>query len=131
MSKNELGISYMQEGKWEEAAKAFSEAIEENPNDAVAYINFGNVLTAVGETEKAVNFYKKALTIDENAGAAFYALGNLYYESEQYKDAKEFLMKAIQSGLENSDCYFMLGMTLQQVNGLKLDKSNEVKLEHL
>ena len=84
MNKNELGITYMKEGKWEEAAKTFSEAIEENPNDAVAYINFGNVLTAVGEREKAVNFYKKAITIDENAGAAFYALGNLYYESEQY-----------------------------------------------
>ena len=100
MSKNELGISYMQEGKWEEAAKAFSEAIEENPNDAVAYINFGNVLTAVGETEKAVNFYKKALTIDENAGAAFYALGNLYYESEQYtKEIFQTIIREMFSGL--------------------------------
>ena len=58
VNKNEQGIQYMQEGKWEEAAKVFSEAIEENPNDAVSYINFGNVLTAVGEAAKAENFYR-------------------------------------------------------------------------
>ena len=30
MDKNQLGIEFMQEGKCEEAAKAFIEAIEEN-----------------------------------------------------------------------------------------------------
>ena len=30
MDKNQIGIQYMQEGKWEEAAKAFMEAIEES-----------------------------------------------------------------------------------------------------
>ena len=30
------------------------------------------------------------------------------------------MAKAIQTGLENSDCYFMLGMTLQQLDQPKL-----------
>ena len=61
MDKNQIGIGYMQEGKWEEAAKAFMEAIEESPNDAVSYINFGNVLTAVGDTKRALDFFKRPL----------------------------------------------------------------------
>ena len=78
----------MQEGKYEEAVKIFSEAIEENPNEPVAYINFGNVLTAVGETAKAENFYKKALELDKEAGAAYYSLGNLYFELDKLIEAK-------------------------------------------
>lgn len=67
MDKNQLGVQYMQEGNLEEAAKAFNEAIQENPNDPVAYINFGNVLSAVGDDEKALNFYQKSIEIDENS----------------------------------------------------------------
>lgn len=43
-NKLETGIQYMQEGNWEEAAKNFTEAIEENPKDALGYINFANLL---------------------------------------------------------------------------------------
>ena len=35
-------------------------------------------------------------------------------------EAKDFLEKALKTGLENSDCYFMLGMTLQQLDQPKL-----------
>ena len=101
MDKNQQGIQYMQEGKYEEAAKIFNEAIEENPSEPVAYINFGNVLTAVGEYDKAIRFYQKALELDENAAAAYYSLGNLYYESEKLIEAKDMFEAAIRHGLES------------------------------
>lgn len=75
-------MSLCSKGNTKKPAKVFNEAIEENPNEPVAYINFGNVLTAVGETDKAVKFYRKAIELDENAAAAYYSLGNLYYESD-------------------------------------------------
>jgi tetratricopeptide (TPR) repeat protein len=121
MDKNQQGIEFMQQGKYEEAAKVFNEAIEENPNEPVAYINFGNVLTAVGETDKAVKFYKKAIELDENAAAAYYSLGNLYYESDsKLVEAKDMFEKAIRLGLDNSDAYFMLGLTLMALDQPKL-----------
>ena len=64
MDLNQRGIEAMQNGNFEEAATFFSEAIEANPNDAVGYINFGNLLSAVNELEKALKFYEKALEFD-------------------------------------------------------------------
>ena len=59
MDKNQQGIEFMQQGKYEEAAKVFNEAIEENPNEPVAYINFGNVLLLLVKRIKPSSFIKR------------------------------------------------------------------------
>lgn len=120
LDKNKKGIECLQEGKFEEAIKYFSEAIEENPTDPVAYINFGNVLVAVKEIERAVKFFEKAIELDEQASAAYYCLGNLYYEQEQYELAVNYFEKAKNKGLNNNDIYFMIGMCFVQLGNPKL-----------
>ena len=42
MDYNEIGIKAFQEKRYEDAAQAFNDAIEQSPIDAVGYINFGN-----------------------------------------------------------------------------------------
>lgn len=79
MDYNAQGIQYMQQGKYEEAVKCFHEAIEQQPNDPVGYINFGNILATVGEEEKAIRFFHKALELDEKAATAYYGLGSSLY----------------------------------------------------
>lgn len=119
MDKNQLGIQLMQEGKWEEAAKIFMEVIERDPKDAVAYINFGNVLSAVGDPERALKFFEKAIQLD-GGGAAYYSAGALLYEEEQFDEAKKMFDAAIKAGLQTSDNYFMLGMCLIQLQTARL-----------
>lgn len=119
MDKNQLGIEMMKEGKWEEAAKAFMEVIEANPTDAVAYINFGNVLSAVGDPEKALKFFEKAIELG-GGGAAYYSAGALYYEKEKYDEARKSFEQAIKEGLHTSDNYFMLGMTFIHTGATRL-----------
>jgi tetratricopeptide (TPR) repeat protein len=120
MDKNQIGIDFMREGKWEEAAKAFAEAIDAQPKDPVAYINFGNVLTAVGDTERAMNFYDKAISLDENATAAYYSKGSVYYDNQDFDEARKMFELAMKKGLDNGDNFFMLGMSLSQLGSSKL-----------
>ncbi|MCM3663890.1 tetratricopeptide repeat protein [Mesobacillus subterraneus] len=120
MDKNQTGIEFMKEGKWEEAAQAFMEAIEAHPADPVAYINFGNVLTAVGDIERALNFYNKAISLDENATAAYYSKGGLYYDEQNFEEAKNMFELAMKKGLETGDNFFMLGMSLAQMGNSRL-----------
>lgn len=111
LTKEEKAIQYIQEKNYEEAAKTFIEIIEEDPDNPIGYVNFGNLLIQMQQLEEAERFLLKAIELDENAATAYYSLGNLYYDSNLFKEAEKMYQKTISLGLEDSDVYFMLGMT--------------------
>lgn len=120
MDFNEQGIEALQNKEYEQAIAAFLQAIEENPDDAVGYINVGNVFASVGDTEKAERFFQKAITLDAEAGTALYGLANLYYNEERYEEAAKLYEQAIRKGIEEADAYFMLGKSLERSEQAKL-----------
>ncbi|WP_342469115.1 tetratricopeptide repeat protein [Ureibacillus sp. FSL K6-3587] len=120
MNYNEEGIKALQEKRYEDAVKAFTEAIEQNPEDPVGYINFGNVLAAMNEIERAERFFQKAITLDEKAATAYYGLANLYYNSECFLEAAKLYQKSIEYGIEGADSYYMLGKCFEKENQVKL-----------
>lgn len=120
MDYNEKGIQALQNKEYEQAIESFLKAIEENPEDAVGYINIGNVFGSIGEVEKAEQFFQKAITLDEEAGTALYGLANLYYNEERYAEAAKLYEQAIRKGIEEADAYFMLGKSLERSEQVKL-----------
>ncbi|AOV07939.1 tetratricopeptide repeat protein [Sporosarcina ureilytica] len=120
MDHNEKGIIALQNGQYEKAIEAFLKAIEEKPEEAVGYINVGNVFASIGDTEKAEPFFQKAITLDEEAGTAIYGLANLYYNEERYEEASKLYEQAIRKGVEEADAYFMLGKSLERADEAKL-----------
>jgi tetratricopeptide (TPR) repeat protein len=120
MNYNEEGIKALQEKRYEDAVKAFTEAIEQNPEDPVGYINFGNVLAAMNEIERAERFFQKAITLDEKAATAYYGLANLYYNSERFLEAAKLYQKSLEYGIEGADSYYMLGKCFEKENQVKL-----------
>ena len=117
---NEIGIRAFQEKQYEEAAQAFNDAIEQNPEDPVGYVNFGNLLAAMNDVERAERFFQKAITVDEGAATAYYGLANLYYDAERYVEAAKLYQKAIDNKIEGADAYFMLGKSLEREGNTKL-----------
>ena len=120
MDYNEMGIKAFQEKRYEDAAQAFNDAIEQNPNEAVGYINFGTLLSALGDVERAERFFQKAITVDETAATAYYGLANLYYDSERFIEAAKLYQKAIEHNIEGADAYFMLGKSFEREGQQKL-----------
>lgn len=119
LNYNELGIQAIQEENYEKAAELFNKAIEENPEESIGFINFGNLLASMNENERAERFFQKAITLDE-AATAFYSLANLYYNTERFEEAAKLYEKAIAKGIEGPDAYFMLGKSFQKVDQTKL-----------
>lgn len=120
MDYNEQGIEALQNKQYEQAIEAFLKAIDEHPEEAVGYINIGNVFGSIGEVEKAERFFQKAITLDEEAGTALYGLANLYYNEERYKEAAKLYEQAVRKGVEEADAYFMLGKSLERSEEARL-----------
>lgn len=117
---NGLGIKAFQEKRYEDAAKAFTQAIDQDPENALGYVNFGNLLAAMNDFERAERFFQKAITLDEKMATAFYGLANLYYESERYTEAAKLYQKSIDCGIEGADAFYMLGKCFERENQPKL-----------
>ncbi|SER84573.1 lipopolysaccharide assembly protein LapB [Psychrobacillus sp. OK032] len=120
MNYNELGIQAIQEENYEKAVELFTKAIEENPDEAIGYINFGNLLASMNENDRAERFFQKAITLDEHAATAFYSLANLYYNTDRFEEAAKLYEKAISNGIEGADAYFMLGKSFEKEGHTKL-----------
>lgn len=120
MDYNEQGIRALQNKQYEQAIESFLKAIDENPKEAVGYINIGNVFGSIGEVEKAERFFQQAISLDEEAGTALYGLANLYYNDERYGEAAKLYEQAVRKGVEEADVYFMLGKSLERSEQAKL-----------
>lgn len=120
MDYNKIGIKAFQEKRYEDAAKAFTEAIESNPDDAIGYVNFGNLLAVMNDVERAERFFQKAIAVDEATATAYYGLANLYYNVERYIEAAKLYQKAIEHGIEGADAYYMLAKSFEREEKVKL-----------
>ncbi|WP_040228896.1 tetratricopeptide repeat protein [Bhargavaea cecembensis] len=123
MDHNAEGIEAIRNEDYEKAVKAFSDAIEQNPEDPIGYINFGNLLATLGRPEeagKAERFFQKALTLDPSSMTAVYGLAGLYYNEERYDEAAKLYEKAIRGGIDGADAPFMLAKSLERSGKPKL-----------
>ncbi len=120
MNELDLGILAIQNKDYEQAVVHFNNAIEEEPNNPLGYINFGNLLARMNEIERAERFFQKALTLDKQSATAYYGLANLYYEQERFEEAAKLYEKAIQFNIQGADTYFMLGKCFERLGNPKL-----------
>lgn len=120
LNHNEEGIKAMQEERFEDAVKAFTQAIEQKPEETVGYINFGNLLAGMGDVERAERFFQKAISLDEEAATAYYGLANLYYNNERYEEAAKIYERSIRAGIEGADAYYMLAKSFEHAGNVKL-----------
>src|SRR5699024_3952923 len=77
---NDQALIYMNEGKYEEAAKEFIEYINANETDPIGYLTFGNLLVLLEQYEEAERIFRKAIDLDSELATGYYSLGNLFYE---------------------------------------------------
>lgn len=113
---NEEAIRLMKKQKFKEASQLLTQVIENNPQDPIGYINYGNLLIHKKEYDQVERLFAKAIELDPKAATAYYGLGNLYYEQKDFEKSVDKYQTAIKLGLNHSDAYYMLGMSLVNSN---------------
>ncbi len=94
MAQGNLGVCFYIEGRNEEAAEHFHQAIQINPNYFEAINNLGLVLAAQGQFDKAIENYRRTLRINpdyyialNNLGLALAAQGRFDEAIKNYRAA--------------------------------------------
>jgi Flp pilus assembly protein TadD len=98
------------------AVQAFSAAVARWPDNAAAFMAFGNALYAVGSLRKATRAFEQAVRIDPGNGDALNNLAHLLAESQDIERAEATARRAVAIGGPHRDIY------LQTLNEILLQK---------
>lgn len=94
-SSYNLGVSLIQQGKFDEAIDAFNESIANSGRMFEAYVNLGYIFFKKGELDKVVDANSKAVEIEPRYARGYANLGFAYLQMARTEDAIEALEKAI------------------------------------
>jgi protein O-GlcNAc transferase len=111
---NNLGITYNDLGRLDEAIASFRQAILHRPTFIDAYVNIATPLLVRGGLEDSAQYCKKALELQPDCWRAHMNLGNAYKRLGLFNQAAASYQRAISLTQENGGAYSNLGETLKE-----------------
>ena len=88
------GIENSQSGRYDQALKAFDQALKLKPKDQALITYKGIVYYAKGNNSQAMQLFEEALKLDPNFGRAYYQRGMIYLHAEKFDQALADITKA-------------------------------------
>jgi tetratricopeptide (TPR) repeat protein len=93
----DLGTLYSQMGQYEEAKERLDQAVKNNPDDAYAHIELGNLYVLTDKVKEAIREFRLAAIIDPQNPAVFNGLAIALMENAQLIEAEKVLRKALRT----------------------------------
>jgi tetratricopeptide (TPR) repeat protein len=104
------GTEASRDGKWEEAANAFSEAIAIDPTSAPAYLNLGLSRMQQGRIDDALTALNRAAVLAPKLRGANLFLGIARYRKNDYSGASVALKREVHLDPKNAQAFMWLGV---------------------
>lgn len=98
----EFGLSYMKEGKFQDAFVEFQKSIEYNPDNKTALNALGLIYLKFEDFDKAEQAFLDALDVDEDYSEAYNNLGVIYSRKKEWDKAVKQFENALKSHLYSS-----------------------------
>jgi len=104
------GLSYYDQGRWQEAIDAFERAALVEPDYELAYFGLGITYSRLEFWEKALASFAKAVAISPYHAEAYLGLGVTYTVLGRNHDALEVCTKAVQIKPEYAQAHYALAL---------------------
>jgi len=95
----ELGITYMQEGKYNTAMDRLQKAIRQNPDNAQAYSSMALLNMRLEQIDEAEKNFDQAIKISPDNSAIRNNYGAFLCQRKRFQDAQQQFMRAIKDPL--------------------------------
>jgi tetratricopeptide (TPR) repeat protein len=108
--RRELGLSYMNAGRYQESMLEFQKAAEINPATPDTFHKLGIIFDRLGKYKEAIKYYLQTIKINSEDPEVFMDLGLVYDQLQDYENAINTFKKVIALDPEDIDAYFHLGL---------------------
>ncbi len=115
-----LGLIAHHTGDNVAAAELITRATVLQPAFALAFMNLGNVLLALGRNPEAIAKYQQSLAIDPNPAEIHFNLGNAYAVQERYDEAMTSYLQALEINPAYINAYTNLGNAYEVLGQIEL-----------
>ena len=93
---HKLAMRMVDEGRYEEAEKAFRRVVELQPTLSPTWANLGHVYTKLKKPSDAVAAYQRAIVLDPGNATFYQDLGHVYSDMGESEKAREMYRKGAQ-----------------------------------
>jgi Flp pilus assembly protein TadD len=121
---NALGISYLEQARFQQALPAFRDAARRAPNWSYPLLGLALAYEQAGDNSNAIRTYQQAMKVTPQYGFFPYDLGLLYQKMNRRSDAETSYRKAM-ALMPNS------GMPLNALGTLKVSEGKKAEAEKL
>lgn len=101
--------------RMEEAAQAYRQALDEDPDLVAALINLANIRYGRDELAEALALYERAVSLDPTYFEAHFNLGNIHHDQGRYADAERCYTEALALNPRYAEAHFYLAVTLEKM----------------
>ena len=109
---NNLGVVFIEQGRFAEAIPHFTKALQIRPNDVKAQINLAVCLAHLGDLQEAIEHYRKALALEPQHAGAHNNLGNALLIQGRVDEAAAEFSKALKINGDYAEAHNNLGVVL-------------------
>ena len=108
----DLGTSWAVQGKFDEAIKAFENALRLHPDFALAHSNLGASFRAQGRLAEALHHLHEAVRLKPDHAEAHYSLGTVHFDQGHSQEAIAAFREAVRLKPSFAEAHNSLGVAL-------------------
>lgn len=115
VSLTDLGMAARRQGSDKAAAEYFQNALTQNPGDALANQQMGELMAEAKDLDRAVSYFEQAVAGNPTAVDARLDLGKALFLRGDRQGGIAYLQEATDLAPENADAHYLLGAAYRRV----------------
>jgi len=122
----QLGLAYLNQGRFDIAQSKLKKALEQNPDNAIAHYYIAELYRRLGELDKAETHFKEALDLAPENSSLLNNYGVFLCDAKKYTEAYTYFDKVLKDPLYPSkgSVYENIGLCAQSEGNLKTAEEN-------